>query len=149
MVAEGAVDLGFTRLPSPTPGLREEHVMPTRNICVLHKSHPLAGNSKIDVEQLKTENLILLNRERAVRHELEAIFYRAGLRRRPPSKRIPSAAAAHLPQKVLALQSSASCWRSSIGLYHWHSFRWNRPFPSITPSSVPNSRHFRKSLCRS
>ncbi|MBB4010120.1 LysR family transcriptional regulator [Allorhizobium taibaishanense] len=83
MVAEGAVDLGFTRLPSPTPGLREEHVMPTRNLCVLHKSHPLAGQEKINVEQLKTESLILLNRERAVRHELEAIFYRAGLRRRP------------------------------------------------------------------
>ncbi|MQB19054.1 LysR family transcriptional regulator [Agrobacterium tumefaciens] len=83
MVAEGAVDLGFTRLPSPTPGLREEHVMPTRNICILHKNHPLAGQGKINVEQLKTEDLILLNRERAVRHELEAIFYRAGLRRRP------------------------------------------------------------------
>ncbi|MFF2323319.1 LysR family transcriptional regulator [Agrobacterium sp. NPDC058088] len=83
MVADGAVDLGFTRLPSPTPGLREEHVMGTRNICVLHNTHPLAGNSKIEVEQLKTEDLILLNRERAVRHELEAAFYRAGLRRRP------------------------------------------------------------------
>lgn len=83
MVAEGAVDLGFTRLPSPTPGLREEHVMPTRNICVLQESHPLAKSSKITVEQLKTERLILLNRERAVRHELEAVFYRAGLRRRP------------------------------------------------------------------
>lgn len=83
MVADGAVDLGFTRLPSPTPGLREEHVLPSRNICVLHREHPLARRQALTVADLKSQDLILLNRERPVRHELEALFYKMGLRQRP------------------------------------------------------------------
>lgn len=83
MVADGAVDLGFTRLPSPTPGLREEHVLPSRNICVLHREHPLAQRRGLTVADLKAQDLILLNRERPVRHELEALFYKMGLRQRP------------------------------------------------------------------
>ena len=83
MVADGQVDLGFTRLPSPTPGLREDHVLPSRNICVMHRDHPLAGQQMLTVPDLKSQDLILLNRERPVRHELEALFYKQGLRQRP------------------------------------------------------------------
>ncbi|RYC28423.1 LysR family transcriptional regulator [Ciceribacter ferrooxidans] len=83
MVADGQADLGFTRLPSPTAGLREEQVMPSRNICVMHRDHPLAGEQALTVPELKSHDLILLNRERPVRHELEGLFYRQGLRKRP------------------------------------------------------------------
>jgi len=83
MVADGQADLGFTRLPSPTPGLREDHVLPSRNICVMHRDHPLAGQQTLTVPELKSQDLILLNRERPVRHELEALFYKQGLRQRP------------------------------------------------------------------
>jgi DNA-binding transcriptional LysR family regulator len=83
MVADGDADIGFTRLPSPTSGLRQEIVMPSRNICALHRDHVLAGREVLSVADLKSEPLILLNRERPVRHELEALFYRQGLRQRP------------------------------------------------------------------
>ncbi|EHS51206.1 transcriptional regulator, LysR family [Rhizobium sp. PDO1-076] len=83
MVADGHADLGFTRLPSPTPGLREEHRLSSRNICVMHRDHSLAGKPILTVPDLKAQDLILLNRERPVRHELEALFYQQGLRQRP------------------------------------------------------------------
>ncbi|HEX8044429.1 LysR family transcriptional regulator [Rhizobium sp.] len=83
MVADGEADIGFTRLPSPTPGLRLEHELPSRNICVLHRDHPLAESALLTVAELKPHDLILLNRERPVRHELEALFYKQGLRKRP------------------------------------------------------------------
>ncbi|KAA3509503.1 MULTISPECIES: LysR family transcriptional regulator [Agrobacterium] len=83
MIADGQADIGFTRLPSPTPGLREEEVLPSRNICVMHPDHGLAKSKTLTVADLKSRDLILLNRERPVRHELEALFYKQGLRQRP------------------------------------------------------------------
>lgn len=83
MVADGEADIGFTRLPSPTPGLRLEQELPSRNICVLHRDHSLAGCAMLTIADLKSHDLILLNRERPVRHELEALFYKQGLRKRP------------------------------------------------------------------
>lgn len=83
MIAEGQADIGFTRLPSATPGLREEDVLPSRNICVMHPDHGLAKSKTLTVPDLKSHDLILLNRERPVRHELEALFYKQGLRQRP------------------------------------------------------------------
>lgn len=47
------------------------------------RGHPLSDMPSLRVEDLKADDLILLNRERPVRHELEALFYRSGLRRRP------------------------------------------------------------------
>lgn len=43
LIADGEADIGFTRLPEATAGLRQEHVLPSRNICVLGREHPLAG----------------------------------------------------------------------------------------------------------
>lgn len=83
MVADGQADIGFTRLPSPTPGLHNDYVLPSRNICVLHPDHALAAYKTLTVSDLKSHDLILLNRERPVRHELEAQFYKQGLRQRP------------------------------------------------------------------
>lgn len=83
MIADGQADIGFTRLPSPTPGLREEYVLPSRNICVMHPDHLLATYKTLGVPDLKSHDLILLNRERPVRHELEALLYKQGLRQRP------------------------------------------------------------------
>ncbi|OBZ94989.1 transcriptional regulator [Pararhizobium polonicum] len=83
MVADGEADIGFTRLPSPTSGLRQEILLPSRNLCALHRDHDLAGRAALSVADLKSQDLILLNRERPVRHELEALFYKQGLRQRP------------------------------------------------------------------
>ncbi len=83
MVTDGQADIGFTRLPSPTPGLRNDYVLPSRNICVMHTDHTLAAHKTLTVSDLKSHDLILLNRERPIRHELEAQFYKQGLRQRP------------------------------------------------------------------
>jgi DNA-binding transcriptional LysR family regulator len=83
MIADGGADLGFSRLPSQTPGLKEQMRLASRHVCVMARVHPLSERSSLMVEDLKAHDLILLNRERPARHELEALFYRSGVRRRP------------------------------------------------------------------
>ncbi len=83
MVADGEADIGFARLPLATPGLRQEKLLPSRIVCVLHRDHPLADRSSLTIAELKGHDLIVLNRERPVRHQLEALFYQHGLRQRP------------------------------------------------------------------
>jgi DNA-binding transcriptional LysR family regulator len=81
-VADRRADLGFIRLPSTSTGLRQELVVKSSNICVMHEEHPLVGASAVSFEDLKGHDLILLNRERPIRHELESIFYKVGLRKK-------------------------------------------------------------------
>lgn len=83
LIADDEADIGFTRLPEATAGLKQEHVISSRHICVLHRDHVLASKDVISVQDLKGQDLILLNRERPVRHELEALLYNNGLRQRP------------------------------------------------------------------
>ncbi|MGO6968280.1 LysR family transcriptional regulator [Rhizobium leguminosarum] len=83
MVADGEADLGFARLPLMSPGLKQEKILSSRVICALHSDHPKAGSRQLSVGDLKGQDLIMLNRERPVRHELEALFYKAGIRQRP------------------------------------------------------------------
>jgi DNA-binding transcriptional LysR family regulator len=83
MVADGEADLGFARLPLMSPGLKQEKILSSRIICALHNDHPKAGSRLLSVGELKGQDLIMLNRERPVRHELEALFYKAGIRQRP------------------------------------------------------------------
>ncbi|CDN57468.1 Transcriptional activator protein LysR (plasmid) [Neorhizobium galegae bv. officinalis bv. officinalis str. HAMBI 1141] len=83
MVADGEADIGFARLPLATPGLRQEKLLPSRIVCVLHRDHLLAERSSLTIAELKGHDLIVLNRERPVRHQLEALFYQHGLRQRP------------------------------------------------------------------
>lgn len=83
MVADGEADIGFARLPFATPALRQERLLPSRVVCALHADHPLAGRASLAIADLKGQDLIMLNRERPVRHQLEALFYQHGLRQRP------------------------------------------------------------------
>jgi DNA-binding transcriptional LysR family regulator len=83
LIADDEADVGFTRLPEATAGLKQERLITSRQICVLHRDHALAGKDVISVQDLKGQDLILLNRERPVRHELEALLYNNGLRQRP------------------------------------------------------------------
>jgi DNA-binding transcriptional LysR family regulator len=83
MIADDEAEIGFTRLPESTVGLKHERLLPSRNICVLHRDHPLSGRDGLTVTDLKGNDLILLNNARPVRHELEALLYNQGLRQRP------------------------------------------------------------------
>jgi DNA-binding transcriptional LysR family regulator len=83
MVADGEADIGFARLPLATPGLKQERLLPSRIVCALHEDHPLAGRPSLTIAELKGHDLIVLNRERPVRHQIEALFYQHGIRQRP------------------------------------------------------------------
>lgn len=83
LVADGAADIGFARLPLTAPGLKQERCLPSRIVCALPAGHPLAGRASLTIADLKGQDLIVLNRERPVRHQLEALFYQHGLRQRP------------------------------------------------------------------
>ncbi|MDO1583590.1 LysR family transcriptional regulator [Rhizobium oryzicola] len=83
MIADGQADIGFARSPLSTPGLKEEHVLQARVTCALHRDHHLAESPSLSIADLKGQDLIVLNRERPVRHQLEALFYSNGLRKRP------------------------------------------------------------------
>ncbi len=83
MIADGDADIGFARLPLATPGLKQEKLIASRVVCALHAEHPLAGRQALSIADLKGQDLIVLNRERPVRHQLEALFYQHGLRQRP------------------------------------------------------------------
>ncbi|OAM76949.1 LysR substrate-binding domain-containing protein [Devosia elaeis] len=83
MVVDGVADIGFTRVPLTLSGLRREFEIGSRNVCALHEDHPLASRKSLTVAELEGHDMVLLNRERPARHELEAIFYKAGLRLKP------------------------------------------------------------------
>lgn len=83
MVADRNADIGFVRLPAISTGLRQEIPIQSVNVCVMHEEHPLAGEKFLSIGDLKGQDLILLNRERPIRHELESLFYKVGLRQKP------------------------------------------------------------------
>ncbi len=83
MIADGEADIGFSRLPLTTPGLRQERTFRSRIVAALPHTHALADRVRLSIADLKGHDLIVLDRERPVRHQLEAEFYRHGLRQRP------------------------------------------------------------------
>ncbi len=70
MISDGQADIGFARSPLATPGLKEEHVLQARVTCALHRGHQLAERPSLSIADLKGQDLIVLNRERPVRHQL-------------------------------------------------------------------------------
>ncbi len=83
MVIDGVADVGFTRVPLSLSGLRREFEIGSRNVCALHEDHPLASRKSLTIADLEGHDMVLLNRERPARHELEAMFYKAGLKVKP------------------------------------------------------------------
>lgn len=83
MIADGVADLGLVRLPTTTSGLKQQIILPSHHVCVMHQDHALALRASVTIVDLKGHDLIALNHERPARHELEALLYQAGLRQRP------------------------------------------------------------------
>jgi hypothetical protein len=63
---------------------------------------------------LKGHDFIVLNRERPVRHQLEAEFYEQSAAPAPASMPIPSPVPARLPPKSLASRWSATSSRANM-----------------------------------
>lgn len=79
MIATRAVDAGFVKLPIDHPGLAGETVFSSGSVCVLPRSHRLAGERELDPQRLRSEPLILLGFGRASRAQIESVFANAGV----------------------------------------------------------------------
>jgi DNA-binding transcriptional LysR family regulator len=62
-IRQGAVDVGFLRDAGPTDGLVVESLLEEKYVVALPETHPLANRSKIPLERLKGESLVLFPRE--------------------------------------------------------------------------------------
>ncbi len=75
-VSDGAVDCGFTRLPT-LPGLETIFLDQDKNIAILPEGHPLAGLDKVPVASLCDYPFLLL--EKGSKAEISEIFESYGL----------------------------------------------------------------------
>ena len=79
-VASGRVDIGFVKAPVEHPAINIVPLVTVGTDVVLPEGHPLAAKDQITPQDLCTEDLILLGRNRPFRAQLDQIFLQAGLR---------------------------------------------------------------------
>lgn len=60
MIASGAADAGFIKLPFDRPDLRAERIVVNETVCVLPKANPLARANSLDPVALRDQPLIML-----------------------------------------------------------------------------------------
>lgn len=80
MIATREVDGGFVKRPVARPDLREEPVVTSECVCLLHAAHPLAKRATLDPRALVSEPLILLGLGRSSRTHIETAFAAVGVR---------------------------------------------------------------------
>lgn len=68
------IDLAFVRLPTRLSGLSIKRHFESESVCVMPRSHPLAGKSTISPSDLDGVPLVLLWRQSALRHEVDSAF---------------------------------------------------------------------------
>lgn len=78
-VASGRVDIGFLKAPVDHPALDAQDILTVGTDVVMPQDHPLAAKSRITPADLRTEQLILLGRNRPFRVQLDQLFLQAGL----------------------------------------------------------------------
>jgi DNA-binding transcriptional LysR family regulator len=103
MIANREVDGGFVKRPVGRMDLREEPIIASECVCLLHAEHPLAKRASLDPRSLVGEPLILLGLGQSSRMHIEAAFASAGVR---PNVRIDThtiASAASLASRKLGV----------------------------------------------
>ena len=70
-------DVGLVRLPMEIPGLHATASLESDAICIMPKGHPLAKLEAIGPLDLEDVPLILLGRQRLIRHEIDMAFRQA------------------------------------------------------------------------
>lgn len=103
MIAAREVDGGFVKRPVGRPDLREEPIISSECVCLIHAAHPLAKRASLDPRSLTAEPLILLGLGQSSRMHIEAAFAAAGVR---PNVRIDThtiASAAALASRRLGV----------------------------------------------
>lgn len=80
MIASGAADAGFIKLPFDRPDLRAEKIVTNETVCVVPQGNPLARAKSLDPKALRDEPLILLGLGGLSRAQIDAAFAAAGVR---------------------------------------------------------------------
>ena len=76
-ILDNEVDCGLLEMPLDTTGLEFEPLFRTGAVCVLPRTHALAGRKFIDVKELNGENLVLIQKIGHFRQNLEHRFKEA------------------------------------------------------------------------
>lgn len=103
MIATREVDGGFVKRPVGRVDLREEPIIASECVCLIHPDHPLAKRTTLDPRMLISEPLILLGLGQSSRMHIEAAFASMGVR---PNVRIDThtiASAAALASRKLGI----------------------------------------------
>ncbi len=80
MIASGAADAGFVKLPFDRPDLRAEKLVTSELACVVPKANPVARAKSFDPILLRDRPLILLGLGGRSRAQIDAAFAAAGIR---------------------------------------------------------------------
>lgn len=70
-------DIGFVRLPTELPGLEVVHCLESEAVCIMPKGHALEQLDTVAIENLEELPLILLGRQRLMRHQIDMAFRQA------------------------------------------------------------------------
>lgn len=80
MIASGAADAGFIKLPFDRPDLRAEKLVASETVCVVPKASPLARAKSLDPAALHGQPLVLVGLGALSRAQIDAAFAAAGVR---------------------------------------------------------------------
>jgi DNA-binding transcriptional LysR family regulator len=80
MIASGAADAGFIKLPFDRPDLRAEKVVTNETVCVVPKASSLARAKSLDPVALRDQPLVLLGLGGLSRAQIDSAFAAAGIR---------------------------------------------------------------------
>ena len=70
-------DVGLVRLPMEMPGLQAIACLESDAVCIMPKGHPLESKEVVEPLDLDDVPLVLLGRQRAIRHEIDMAFRQA------------------------------------------------------------------------
>lgn len=67
-------DIGLVRLPMEMPGLATRARLDSEAVCIMPKGHPLEHLNEVGATDLIDASLILLGRQRQIRHDIDMAF---------------------------------------------------------------------------
>lgn len=76
-LAAREADLGLVRLPLQLPGLRVLAQLESDLVCLMPAGHPLEGLAEVAPLDLSDQSLVLLGRQRQLRHDIDQVFRQA------------------------------------------------------------------------
>jgi DNA-binding transcriptional LysR family regulator len=70
-------DLGLVRVPTEMQGLRVAATLETAVVCIMPRGHALEKKRTVGIADLEDQALVLLGRQRLVRHDVDMAFRQA------------------------------------------------------------------------